>query len=979
MTPEPTRPLAAWRFDGVLRHYQADVLARVDTEEDRALHIVAPPGSGKTLLGLLLAARHGRRTVVLAPTTTIRRQWAEAATSLAPDPAVVSEDPLAPGELTALTYQALSVLDDASPLEQLAAARWRDELEATGRSADGAREWLDDLARSNRRAYRAGIARRSRAIRRTLAREDATALQAALHPNARALVDRLVAAEVETVILDECHHLLDHWAMVVAALLARLRQAGRHPLVIGLTATLPSPDDADEYDNYTSLLGEVDYEVPTPAVVREGNLAPYRALVRFVEPTTDELGFLRAAGDGLAALLRATFARDDGLVFLVDHLQPALPDPPANDPLTPPPPTRTEAEQRDTRLQLAFAADYSGSEAMAAMLSTVCPDHPLVAALPDAAHRPPSAEESLRILSRYTLDRVLPDPARRPQWDRIRRALADFGYTLTDRGVRRSRDPVDTMLASSIAKDHGTCDVLRLERDALGDRLRALVVTDFARHGNRHGGLIAAAGALRTFDVIATDGGTRTLPSLLVTGSTVQVPTAHADAVVAALRDELGLAVAAAPLQERPLIAQVHAPGAGTAAIVTAVAALLTRGVVRVVVGTRGLFGEGWDCPAVNTLVDLTAVATASATQQLRGRTLRLDPRWPEKVAHNWTVTAVLPPDFPLNADPDLSRLRRKHLRLWGLDRDDPTRVARGLNIALTAPVRAALRAGASAADVTALIATDLTPRETTYAQWRVGDEYLDREQVSALVLRAARAPVFRTSAPQARALSTATGLFGAVAAAGATFAAAAPVMLGPADVAVGVGGASVAVLSAIAVLRLARPTARARRQTTRRCDAFRDVATLVWDSLQAAGRVATTAAPIVVTERHVGDGDVEWSVSCPDATPADQRTLASALAELFGPTRTPRFLLQLGPVPTPGLAGAVLRTSRSHVSEYLPVPTQLGRRRADAEAFAAEWSRRIGGCLLHRLDTPDAMAIAARARRETDTVVPPRLFDQWV
>ena len=71
--PLDDAPLRAWRFAGRLRRYQADVLDRVDVDAERPLHIVAPPGSGKTLLGLLLAIRRGRRTLVLAPTTTIRR------------------------------------------------------------------------------------------------------------------------------------------------------------------------------------------------------------------------------------------------------------------------------------------------------------------------------------------------------------------------------------------------------------------------------------------------------------------------------------------------------------------------------------------------------------------------------------------------------------------------------------------------------------------------------------------------------------------------------------------------------------------------------------------------------------------------------------------------------------------------------------------------------------------------------------------
>ena len=65
---------------------------------------------------------------------------------------------------------------------------------------------------------------------------------------------------MRTVVLDECHHLLDYWAVVLQYLIGRIRD----PQVVGLTATLPSPEDGNEYENYTSLLGDVDFEVPTP-------------------------------------------------------------------------------------------------------------------------------------------------------------------------------------------------------------------------------------------------------------------------------------------------------------------------------------------------------------------------------------------------------------------------------------------------------------------------------------------------------------------------------------------------------------------------------------------------------------------------------------------------------------------------------------------------------------------------------------------
>lgn len=950
--PAPTS-LASWRFTGTLRRYQADVLDRIDVVAPGPLHIVAPPGSGKTLLGLLLAQRRGARTVVLAPTTTIRSQWARHAASLSPDAGALSEDPGNPGDLTVLTYQALSVLDSANPFADLARRRWLGDLEQDGRTAEAAEQWLSDLEAGNPQPYKRGIASRSRTIRRQLAKENPETLVQALHPNALALIDRLVAHGVETIVLDECHHLLDHWALVVATLAARIRATGVEPLLIGLTATLPSPDDANEYDNYTSLLGDVDYEVPVPAVVREGNLAPYRDLVRFAEPTRDELAFLAAHADGLAVLLRTTFAHQTGLAFLIYKLQPELE---TRDELEPPAPGADE----DRRLARAFADDFGGSEAAAAMLATASPQHPLVSLLPDVARRPPTTDESLRLLARFALDRLLPNPDEEARWRRIRRTLADFGYSLTDRGVRRTRDPVDTMLASSLAKDFAACDILRIEREALGDeRLRALVVTDFAEHGNAHGGLVGTAGALRTFGVIVADTATHTLRPMLVTGAHTRIAARDADVLVPALGELLGIPVAAVPLLEDTQVAEVHAPGVGAERLVRAASVLLTRGTVQVVVGTRGLFGEGWDCPAVNTLIDLTTVATASATQQLRGRTLRLDPVWPEKVAHNWTVTALLPPSFPLEAQPDGSRLRRKHARLWGLDSDGPSRVVRGLSIALPSAAQAGVRA-VTAKDADASIDAlnemlVLPPREKTRVDWRIGEPYVDREGVSALVARRATAPVFRTSVRGSRALGGALGGATSLAVGGSILSLA---TLEDAGVIVSFALIAAAVWLGIP---LAKAWSRERAQVSRTAATYRRIADVVWRSLRSAGRVAAVSAHPVVVESE-RDGLTTVSVETPDAAPADQRTFADALAELFGPVRTPRFLLQTGQGGRAWIVRKVL--GRSGEPQYLPVPAAIGRRREDAEAFAALWEREVGPCALHAMDSPEQLALMATARR---------------
>src|SRR5690606_34441962 len=108
--------------------------------------------------------------------------------------------------------------------------------------------------------------------------------------------------------------------------------------------------------------------------------------------------------------------------------------------------------------------------------------------------------------------------------------------------------------------------------------------------------------------------------------------------------------------------------------VLPAVTAAFEAGVTQCLVGTRGLFGQGWDAPSCNTLVDLTTITSATAVRQLQGRLLRRDPAWPEKVAHRWDVVCTVPGSAGGWAD--LDRFVQRHDRLWGLGSDDNGHVA---------------------------------------------------------------------------------------------------------------------------------------------------------------------------------------------------------------------------------------------------------------------------------------------------------------
>ena len=101
------------KFQGTFRVYQQKVLDNVDAHmTDGRIHIVAAPGSGKTVLGLELIRRQNAPCIILSPTTAIRQQWGERFKELFLAPgqdfdALFSHDLHTVKLLNSVTYQAL--------------------------------------------------------------------------------------------------------------------------------------------------------------------------------------------------------------------------------------------------------------------------------------------------------------------------------------------------------------------------------------------------------------------------------------------------------------------------------------------------------------------------------------------------------------------------------------------------------------------------------------------------------------------------------------------------------------------------------------------------------------------------------------------------------------------------------------------------------------------------------------------------------
>ena len=690
-------PFPQIKFSGQLRPSQSDVVEIAKRQllaGEKRLHIVAPPGSGKTVLGLYLWAELVQKPcLVLSPNSAIQSQWA-ARTDLFEfaenQTDIVSTDPNRPALLTSLTYQSVTLpARKTQELDEQAFELWSNKLieEEEVFSTEEAAIWIEDLRSNNPEYFQTQFSNYKKKIRDEVSRSGKSL--SLLHKSSLATLERLKENNVGLIILDECHHLLGHWGRVLSDVLPVLN----NPIVIGLTATPPDRKGKDDRDikRYDEFFGEVDFEVPVPAVVKDGFLAPYQDLAYFVRPTNEELKFIESADQRLKQLILDVCQEN----YLVDPTVAQKDDQAGGqtgDTVSPPTnlvewiqgtlgqlklPTGNATswsnfQRRDSGFALA-ARQFLGSR-----FANLPENVPPVSANESHEVTPPM-EYWVPVLDRFVRHflRRSPSPLHQQQAKDITASLRMLGMQITETGTRHCVSPVGRVMAYSKNKTAAIVPILKREMENLGDSIRAVVIADFERSSAVSAQLQElmddeTGGAVSAFKTLLTDQQTDELEPILITGSTILIDDEIESEFLSRSRDWLASRKLTVNLESKTVadFRQIIGSGKDWAprVYVEMVTELFQQGLTKCLIGTRGLLGEGWDANKINVLVDLTTVTTSMSINQLRGRSFRLDPGWDEKLANNWDVVCVAP-EFSKGFD-DYTRFKNKHKNLFGVTDD---------------------------------------------------------------------------------------------------------------------------------------------------------------------------------------------------------------------------------------------------------------------------------------------------------------------
>jgi superfamily II DNA or RNA helicase len=919
-------------FRGEWRRYQTLALQAFEADRRkgaRNTYILAPPGSGKTLLGMEIVRRLGARALVLAPNSAVQAQWVRAAAEFSAPAGLAAADPAAP--LACLTYQSLCQLDDpATALDGLAERRWTaDRAQATGSTPAQVQqeclEWSGSAAARRKRE----IARITASLKREIARAEHGSLKLGelLASGARERLDILRHSGVRTVVLDECHHLASLWGYVVRAAVAELGDVH----IVGLTATAPDALTSEEADLYASLLGPVDFTIPAPALVRERFLAPYQELAWLTRPLEAETGWL-AEHDIRFQELITTLHEDSGdTASLPAWVIRRIGDRTGEG-------TDSAAESWPGFQRKHPALARAGARFLASGGRELPPGIPRG----EGYREPPNLDDWLVLLEDYALHCLAadPSPAASARYEWIAAALRDLGFSLTRQGIRRGASDVDRLLTNSAAKSVALIDVAGCEYDARGERLRALVLTDTELASTPDESLVGvlrpgAGSAREAVRALAADGRTAVLRPLLVSGRGLRCAQQDADILLAALREYAGDHVGGWHAEPEPggLVLLAATGDAWQARVWVQLATrIFADGVTRVLVGTRALLGEGWDAPCLNCLVDLSAATTSVSVTQMRGRALRLDPAEPDKIASNWDVICAAPELARGTAD--YERFVRKHLHLFAPSEDGaieagPSHVHPALGPFTPPP-------DSSFAEINREMIRRAAEHDLARQRWGIGQPYIGTEQETLVVLPRHPGMVRPPGdTPPHYPLSQRGPVRLAGFAAAVTLLAVAvsqdPVVLaGLAAVPAAAGWASGRLTRVQRALPDALPLDLVAHAI---CDAYRDL-----------GELSAEAADSLAIEPRAS-GYLRCFLRT--ATTAESERFVSAMDDTISPDGFPRYLISRL-VPGPGHAGLtrlarVLARRPPFGRRWVAVPEDLGRSKHRAEVFAKAWRRWLG------------------------------------
>ncbi len=592
------------------RDYQQRVLDELQEHlSDKHLHVIAPPGSGKTVLGLEVALRLNQPVLILAPTLAIRNQWiqrfCELFLQIRNSPDWISSDIRNPKFMTVVTYQGLHA----------ACYKLKNEKETEEESEEAGQD-------------------------------------TSLNTNFERIVSGLRAQHIKTIVVDEAHHLKNEWWQTLSRIKEKL-----DPVIVGLTATPPYDVSATEWQRYIELNGPVDTEISVPELIIEGDLCPHQDYVYFTLPTTAENQSITAFRQNTATLFQEL--KHDHTLLEAIEAHPVWQDPTSH--------LDWIYHYLPCYSACLIFLNANGKEIPQTHLDVVGDkrlnipplNYEWMEILLDFYLYKEKTHFAAFELHRKTLENRL------KRYGAIERRQISFSR---HKGLTDALTSSVSKLSG--IKEIVEFEYRKLQQDLRLVILTDFIRKEFFVNSNVNTHELNKIGVLPIFEKLRREIAAP-LKMGVLTGSMVILPlSAYARfEAKAAGYGITRLHASLVPFDKNYIL--IHPQEQLNRHIVHLVTQLFQRGEIEVLIGTKSLLGEGWDAPALNALILASFVGSFVLSNQMRGRAIRTENGNPYKTSNIWHLVCVDPTD-PAGGD-DLALLKRRFRSFVGVSfREEP-------------------------------------------------------------------------------------------------------------------------------------------------------------------------------------------------------------------------------------------------------------------------------------------------------------------
>lgn len=528
--------------------------------------------------------RINKPTLILAPTTAIRNQWVQKFCELFLQTAVapdwISRDIYNPKFMTVVTYQGLHAACNNLNV------------------VDVDPEDEDDSAENG-------------AIRSS-------------NKNLANIVKSLRKQEIGVIVVDEAHHLKNEWWQT----LNKVKEA-LDPIVVGLTATPPYDVTPLEWQRYTDLNGPVDIEISVPELVIERDLCPHQDHIYYALPSPAEnqdiIDFRKRIGKLFNEI------KNDEIIAAALTNHPIWLNPTEN------------LEWIYTNLSFYSATliflNVNGREIPEAHLEIIG-DKNLV--IPQFDY-----QWAETILEFY----LFRDEGNFMPFTEHQKELA---HKLRQNGVLENRQiclsqnkRITSILTSSISKLGAIAQIVNFEHTQLGASLRLVILSDFIRKeffvSTTENNLeLNKIGVMPIFEKLRRQHN-KAIKIGVLTGSIVIIPKAAYTAFEQQARKYDIRDINCSPLPFDDNYLKIEHTEQLKQELVHVITHIFQQGEIEVLIGTKSLLGEGWDAPAINTLILASFVGSFVSSNQMRGRAIRTHHECMDKTGNIWHLACVDP------------------------------------------------------------------------------------------------------------------------------------------------------------------------------------------------------------------------------------------------------------------------------------------------------------------------------------------------